>query len=109
MSLSYIKDFELLEKVLHADKALLYKHSPICGVSHAAKREVERFVQTHDEFPVYAIDVRSQRPISQKAALRLDIRHESPQAILIVNGRAVWNASHFDITAESLAEAVDGA
>jgi bacillithiol system protein YtxJ len=108
MPLAYIKDFELLEKVLHAEKAILYKHSPICGVSHAAKREVDRFVQTNDDIPVYAIDVRSERHLSQKAAMRLDVRHESPQAILIVNGRSVWNASHFDITAESLADAVAG-
>lgn len=108
MPLAYIKDFELLEKVLHAEKALLYKHSPICGVSHAAKREIERFVQIHEDILVYAIDVVSERPLSQKAAHRLGIRHESPQAILIVNGRPVWNASHFDITAESLAGAVAG-
>ena len=109
MALVFIKDFEQLEKVLNAEKALLFKHSPICGVSAAVRREVERFVEIHGGVPVYAIDVRSERPLSQKAALRLDVRHESPQAILILDGRATWNASHFEITTESLAEAVSRA
>jgi bacillithiol system protein YtxJ len=69
---------------------------------------VERFVSIHDEVPVYVVDVRAQGPLSQKVALRLEIRHESPQAIVIVRGRPVWNASHFDITAESLESAVPG-
>jgi bacillithiol system protein YtxJ len=106
MTMKYIKESEELERVLNAEKAVLYKHSPICGVSAAAKNEVERFVADHTDIPVYVIDVRAQRQLSREVADRLAIRHESPQAIVIKNARPVWNASHFDITADSLASAV---
>lgn len=108
MPIEYITDFERLEQALNAERAVLYKHSPVCGVSAAALREVERFVSIHADVPVYVVDVRAQRPLSQKVALRLDIQHESPQAIVIVRGRPEWNASHFDITVESLESAVPG-
>jgi bacillithiol system protein YtxJ len=40
--------------------------------------------------------------VSDAAAQRLGIRHETPQAILLRDGRVVWNASHFRITAIEL-------
>jgi len=104
--MEYIKDSEELERALSAEKAVLYKHSTICGVSLSVKNEVEQFVADHPDIPVYVIDVVAQRPLSREVADRLNIRHESPQAIVIQNARAVWNTSHFDITVDSLATAV---
>ncbi len=106
MPMEYIKELEELERILSADTAILYKHSTICGVSAAAKNEVDQFVADHPDIPVYVIDVRAQRQLSREVADRLQIRHESPQAIVIHNASPVWNTSHFDITAESLAAAV---
>jgi bacillithiol system protein YtxJ len=34
------------------------------------------------------------------------VRHESPQAILLRDGKPVWKASHFRITAGALAQAL---
>ena len=53
------------------------------------------------------ITVQSHRRISDTAAERLGIRHETPQAILLRDGRPVWNASHFRITATELARVID--
>jgi bacillithiol system protein YtxJ len=33
---------------------------------------------------------------------RLGIRHETPQAILLRDGKVIWNGSHFRITASQL-------
>ncbi len=52
--------------------------------------------------PVYLVDVLAQRPLSQAIAARLGIRHESPQAIVLRQGKAVWDASHFAITAKEV-------
>ena len=41
--------------------------------------------------------------VSDTATARFGIRHETPQAILLRDGRPVWNASHFRITAAELA------
>jgi bacillithiol system protein YtxJ len=50
--------------------------------------------------------VQSARELSRRVAEQTGVRHESPQAIILRNGQAVWTASHFDITAEAVAQAV---
>ena len=83
---------------------LLFKHSRYCGVSCEALDELH----THMEGPAGGavsykmITVQTHRPVSDAAAERLGIRHETPQAILLRDGKVVWNASHFRITATQL-------
>ena len=96
---------EALDEVLRLPRALLYKHSTRCGTSARAMLEVERFARGETDVPVFKIDVIRQRGISDLAAQRLEIGHESPQVILIRDGRATWHASHFRVTAAALAAA----
>ncbi len=51
------------------------------------------------------IDVIGQRPLARAIAERTNVRHESPQALLLEGGEVRWHASHGAITQESLAEA----
>ena len=98
---------EALDDVLRLPLALLYKHSTRCGTSMRAMLEVERFARSRRDIPVYGIDVIRQRGISDQAARRLGIGHESPQVILIRDGHAMWHASHFRVTAAALAAAAE--
>ena len=91
-----------LNKVLRADVAVLFKHSTRCPISARAKEEMEEFVRQHSGVPVYLVDVLAQRPLSQRVAADLRIRHESPQVILIQCGKPIWHASHRDVTAAAL-------
>jgi bacillithiol system protein YtxJ len=50
--------------------------------------------------------VQTHRPGSDAASERLGLRHETPQAILLRDGKVVWNASHFRITATQLDQAL---
>jgi bacillithiol system protein YtxJ len=52
------------------------------------------------------VNVIEDRPVSNAIAERLQVKHESPQALLIKNGKAVWHASHWNVTEDSLAQAV---
>lgn len=101
-----IADPQAFEDALRAPLFLLFKHSLICPISARAYSRYTTFLQEHDELPSAWLDVIEQRPLSRAAAERTGIRHESPQAILLRNGRAVWNASHDAITVESLAAAL---
>ena len=101
-----ITDEQVLELVFKAELAILFKHSTICAASGVAMEEMEIFVNDHPDVPVYVIDVRRQRPLSQKAAAFLGIEHESPQVIVIRNGLAVWNTSHFGVTAAKVSAAL---
>jgi bacillithiol system protein YtxJ len=82
---------------------LLFKHSRTCGISHEALDELKTHVARNTTGAAYKlITVQSHRGISDEAAMRLGVRHETPQAILLRDGRPVWRASHFSITADQL-------
>lgn len=99
-----IQSPEELEGAFQAPVALLYKHSETCPISAMALREVAHVATAHPDLPVYVVDVLAQRGLARGIAARLDIRHESPQAILLRDGEPVWHASHFRVTAQAVGE-----
>lgn len=82
---------------------LVFKHSTACGVSARAAREV-RALQT--ELPIYWVNVREQREISNWIAQTYAVAHESPQLILLAGGKPgrVWN--HFQVNHELIEKAL---
>jgi bacillithiol system protein YtxJ len=88
---------------------VLYKHSHRCPVSSGAQRRLEGFAETHPDVPVYEVNVIRQRALSMQIADDFDVRHESPQVFLVVDGRAVWHTSHGRITAQAVEDALDEA
>ena len=87
---------------------VLYKHSATCPVSAAANREMKRFAESADA-PVFKLVVQKSRNLSAEIERALDVRHETPQAIVLVQGRPVFNASHYRVKAETLREAIEEA
>ncbi len=98
-----------LDAAFQADIAIIYKHSPICGASRWAREEVLEFAEAHPEIPVYQIDVIDARPLSQEVEARLNIPHQSPQAIVLRAGRPAWSDSHSGVRKAALELAVDQA
>ena len=94
-----------LDEALAADAFLLLKHSYRCGVSRHAFNAYQAFTATHDIAHGW-IDVLEHRDLSDAIAQHTGIRHESPQAILLRDGKAAWHATHFDISEGALKEAV---
>ena len=80
---------------------VIFKHSNSCPISAVAYREMEDL-----DGDVSLIDVQSAPDVSLEIASRTGVSHESPQVIILRNGKAVWNASHFDVKARAVAEAV---
>ena len=101
---SPVSDAAALEELFersNAEPVLVFKHSTACPISARAYSQMER-VQT----PVSIVVVQKSRDVSREVEQRTGVRHETPQALVLRNGRAVWNASHFDITAEVVEQAV---
>ena len=80
---------------------VIFKHSNSCPISAVAYREMEDL-----DGDVSLIEVQSARDVSLEIASRTGVRHESPQVIILRDGKAVWNASHFDVKARDVAAAV---
>jgi bacillithiol system protein YtxJ len=95
-----------LDEMKSRDLAVLFKHSPTCGVSWAAESQVKKFVAGNPDIPVYTISVRRDRELSRRIAEETRIRHESPQVIVLRRGVPVANASHQDVTLDFLTSAV---
>jgi bacillithiol system protein YtxJ len=86
---------------------VLFKHSRYCGVSCEALDELRSHIERATTNAAYkVITVQTHRPISDAAAHKLGLRHETPQVIVLRDGKVVWNASHFRITAAELDEAL---
>lgn len=106
--LTQLTDLTALEAAIAESSerpVLLFKHSRYCGVSAEALDELHSHIDAAPPDVVYRmITVQTHRPISDAVAQRLGIRHETPQVILLRNGKTVWNASHFRITASQLNE-----
>lgn len=90
------------EEALRLPLLLLFKHSRTCSISVTAWHDIARLEQLEPTLPVFLLDVREQRPLARSVASTLDVRHESPQAILIRNGVVVWHASHFSVSAAAV-------
>ena len=101
-SVREIADSAALAAAIENPRAVLFKHSTRCPVSAYVIDEVMAFAEDHPEWPVYLLKVIEQRPLSNAAAERLGIRHESPQAFVLHRGQVRWHGSHNEVTADAL-------
>ena len=99
-----LSDENTWSDVRQAATAIVYKHSTRCPTSWNAMREVEQFLQQTKDIPVFLVNVVTHRSLSQRIAEDLDVRHESPQAILLRSGEVAEHTSHRRITAALLTE-----
>ncbi len=85
---------------------IIFKHSTSCEVSGAAYRRTAEWMKSSAETrpPVFLVKVIENKPVSQLIEKQTHVKHESPQVILLHGGKAVWTASHEDITADALNE-----
>jgi bacillithiol system protein YtxJ len=101
----------ILEQALmdsHQKVVALFKHSTRCGVSSTVmNRLIREWPFEKPDFDFYYLDLIRYRPISNRIAEELDVHHESPQLIIVKNGKPVFDTSHFGITTESLEKALD--
>ncbi|MFT6338397.1 MAG: bacillithiol system protein YtxJ [Saprospiraceae bacterium] len=81
---------------------VIFKHSTSCPISGMAKRRLEG--EWELEVSPYYLDLLSYRSISNAIEDKLSVIHESPQIILIVDGKVLYDESHLDISASSLQE-----
>ena len=98
-----LHDLDAYERALREHpRVLLFKHSPICPVSAAARSEYAEWQMDHPDVPTLFVNVIADRAVARGIAERCGVQHQSPQAILFEQGKPVWNASHDAITTGSL-------
>jgi len=98
------EQFESIIKESHNSPQIIFKHSTSCPISGMAKRRLEG--DWSMDINPYYLDLLSYRSISNAIADRLDVRHQSPQIIVLHNGKAIYNESHLDISASDLSQSL---
>lgn len=98
-----LREAAVVDELLRVERAVLYKHSPICGSSALAVRQVQTFAAANPGVAVYTVDVIRERELSNRLAEAIGVTHESPQVIILHHGRPGWCGSHFEVTAENIA------
>ncbi|HJR07061.1 MAG TPA: bacillithiol system redox-active protein YtxJ [Pyrinomonadaceae bacterium] len=98
-------EFDELLARSHEAPVVLFKHSTTCPISARAHGQMKR-LSGEVAAQISLLVVQRARELSRRVAELTGIRHESPQAIILRNGQAVWSASHFDITTEAVEQAV---
>jgi len=99
-----LDDVQQLDELIAASQrapVIIFKHSATCPISAGARREMERL-----EEDVAMVVVQRARSVARAIEERTGVRHESPQVIILRDGRAVWSASHWDVTAERVRAAL---
>jgi bacillithiol system protein YtxJ len=99
-----ITDTTALEDLVQRSKqrpVVIFKHSLTCPISASALEQMNRY-----QGEIAVVEVQRARSLSDEIEQRLGLRHESPQIIVLSNGQIVWDASHFKITADAVADAV---
>ncbi len=83
---------------------LIFKHSTRCSISRAVLDRLER--NWKSEIKSYYLDLLSYRNISNQIAGHFGVEHESPQVLLVKDGKPVYVTSHLAINAADINEAI---
>lgn len=101
-----IESSEDLSQAIEASyhhRIAIFKHSTRCFISTTVLKNFEKEIDGLNDKPdLYYLDLLEHRLISNKIADDLGIRHESPQLIIIEDGKVVDSSSHEDISVRQI-------
>lgn len=102
--LTSIEQLDSIDAESEHNRILLFKHSTRCSISATALNRLERNWQSEDsqKLKPYYLDLLNHRDVSNAIAARYGVIHESPQALVIQNGRCIYVSTHTDITYSDL-------
>jgi bacillithiol system protein YtxJ len=78
-----------------------------CHKTNETFTYVQAQLEPREDLPLGIIRVVEARQASNRVAEVTGIQHESPQILLFKDGKAVYDRDNWDITAESLAQALE--
>jgi bacillithiol system protein YtxJ len=82
---------------------LIFKHSTRCSISRFALKNFENeYDFSEEKLQPYLLDLMEYRAISNEITNRFDVMHQSPQILLIKEGKCVYDDSHDGIEVNKL-------
>ncbi len=93
-----ITDSRIIPKVI-------FKHSTRCNVSSMAKNRLDKN-EAPDGINFYFLDLIKYRDLSNKIAHYFEVYHQSPQVLVIIKGKCIYNESHSGIRFDEIEAAL---
>lgn len=100
-----LNEMELVEdmaQLSYEKPVLIFKHSTRCSISRFALKRFENEFELQEKVITYFLDLLNYREISNEIAVKFSVQHQSPQVLLLKNGKVVYHDSHDGIEAEEL-------
>lgn len=106
--LNAVEQIENLKDVSLSHPVLIFKHSTTCSISRTALDRLERNWKDEDiqSIKPFFLDLLSHRDVSTAIAAAFNVVHESPQILLVKNGKVIYHNSHFGIDYKSILKAL---
>ena len=100
---------EQLQTISEANNyQLILKHNTTCpiskGVLERLQEEGQSIAQVNN---IYVLDLLAHRELSNTIAGRFGVPHQSPQLLLIKDGRCTYHEWGFDIAAKEVSRAIE--
>ncbi len=82
---------------------LIFKHSTRCGISRMAFKSFERSYDLDETIvDLYYLDILNYRAISNEISDEFNVKHQSPQVIVLKNEKVIYQDSHGGICVKSI-------
>ena len=104
MNWIYLTDEGQLAEIISRSQTkpqVIFKHSTRCSISAVALQRMQKAKQP-DGLDFYFLDLLAHRPLSAKVAEVFGVHHESPQVLLIKDGKCIFDESHLGISMNDL-------
>lgn len=102
-TLDKMEQFDEIDLISQTKPVVIFKHSTRCSISRMALKQFEtEFNFPKEKIDWYLLDLLNHRDLSNEIASRYNVVHQSPQIVVIRNGKAVFNESHENIAAVDL-------
>lgn len=102
-----ITQLDIIEEKSNSVPVLIFKYSTRCNLSTFMLKKFEKkFDFEKGSVLPYFLDLRAYRDISDEITTRYGVDHQSPQIILLKQGRATYYANHEHIKFEDFKERV---
>lgn len=99
IDITSLEQLEQINQESFNQAQILYKHSTTCGLCDIMWEEVKQSV-----FTINYVDLHKYRPISNEIETKYNVLHESPQVLVIKDGKCIYHASHRKINNEQIAQ-----
>ena len=100
--LETIEQLDTIVQESYEMPVLIFKHSTRCSISRFALKRFESEFDLQGKVITYFLDLLNYREISNEIAVKFGVQHQSPQVLLLKNGKVVYHDSHDGIEAEEL-------